>query len=169
MTARSSLRNRSWFGKPEWGMPVAITAAASSARAATLMRLSLRIGALALLRGEGLVVRRVVDEPGDELAVALERDGDGEDGNAVQKVGGAVEGIDDPAMGGIGAFDLAALLHEEAVAGTRPGQFGEDDLLGAMIGGADEIRRDLSATLEAAPPRRNRARGCDPLCGRRRA
>ena len=67
-------------------------------------------GALAALGGEHFVACRIVDEPGDQFAVAFERDRDGEVRNAVQEVGGAVERIDDETMGAVGAFDLAALF-----------------------------------------------------------
>ena len=55
--------------------------------------------------------------------------------DAVQEVGGAVERIDDPAMGAVGAFDLAALLHQEAIARPCAEQLLEQDLLGAVVGG----------------------------------
>ncbi len=45
-------------------------------------------------------------------------------------------------------FDLAALLHEEAVAGAGAGQLGKEDLLGAGVGGADEIGRAFERDLE---------------------
>ena len=54
-------------------------------------------GAAAALGDVKLVQDRVVDDAGDELALALERDRDGEERDAVQEVGGAVERIDDPA------------------------------------------------------------------------
>ena len=104
------------------------------------------IGALAPLSGEGLLIGRIEDQPGHELVVALECDRDGEDRDAVQEVGGAVERIDDPAMGAVGAFDLAALLHQEAIARPCAGQLLEENLLGAVVGGADEIGGPLSET-----------------------
>ncbi len=55
-------------------------------------------GAAASLGGVELVRRRVEDDRADDLALALERDGDGEMRNAVQEIGGAVERIDDPGM-----------------------------------------------------------------------
>src|SRR3546814_12776155 len=54
-------------------------------------------GSLALLGKEEVVLDRVVDQAGDHLAALLQGDGDGEVRQAVQEVGGAVEGIDDPA------------------------------------------------------------------------
>jgi hypothetical protein len=50
-------------------------------------------------------------------------------------------------MGAIGAFHLAALLHEEAIARAAVAELGKENLLGAMVGSADEIgwafKRDL--------------------------
>ena len=60
-------------------------------------------GAGALLGPEHLVADRLVDHAGDDLAVALERDRDGEERQAVQEIGGAVERIDDPAMAPVAA------------------------------------------------------------------
>ena len=71
-------------------------------------------GAFAALGGEGLVAGRIVDQASHQLAVAFERDGDGEERDAVQEIGGAVERIDDEAVGAVGAFHLAALLEQEA-------------------------------------------------------
>ena len=114
-------------------------------------------GALAALGDEHLVVDRIVDEPGDHRALALERDRDGELRDAVQEIGGAVERIDDPAMGLVGALAHAAFLAEEAVAGPRLGQFGIQRLLGAAVGGGDEIGRALQRDLQISRPRRSRA------------
>ena len=41
----------------------------------------------------------------------------------MQEVGGAVERIDDPDIGLVGAFARSAFLADEAVARTRLGQF----------------------------------------------
>ena len=41
-----------------------------------------------------------------------------------------------------------ALLHQEAVAGARLGQLAEDDVLGAVVGGGDEIARPLDRHLQ---------------------
>ena len=64
------------------------------------------IGAGALLGPEHLVAQRLVDDAGDDLAVALERDRDREMRDAVQEIGGAVERIDDPAVMRVGALRL---------------------------------------------------------------
>ena len=84
---------------------------------------------------------------------------------------------------------LARFLHEEAVARARAMQLGADDLLGAMVGGRDEIGRPLARDLQvldlaevALQPARRLGRGADhdvqdcraghsdfmSLCGRRR-
>ena len=104
--------------------------------------------ALAALGGEELVIGRIVDQPRDDLAVALERDRDREMRDAVQEVGGAVERIDDPGVGLVGALVRAAFLAEEAVARPRLEQLGAQDLLGAMIGGGDEVRRTFQRDLQ---------------------
>ena len=105
-------------------------------------------GALAALGGEQLVVGRIVDHAGDDRALALERDRDREVRDAVQEVGGAVERIDDPGMGLVGALAAAAFLAEEAVARARLGQLLAQGLLGAPVGGGDEIGRALERHLQ---------------------
>ena len=64
-------------------------------------------GAGAAFGGVQLVVNGRVDDARERLAVALQRDRDGEVRNAVQEVRRAVERIDDPAVGGIAAGDRA--------------------------------------------------------------
>ncbi len=68
--------------------------------------------------------------------------------NAVKEIGGAVEGIDDPArLAGL-AGDRAALLHQEAERGPRALKMLADDLLGPAVGAAHEIRRPLLRDLK---------------------
>ena len=105
-------------------------------------------GALAALGHEQLVVCRIVDEAGDDRAVAFERDRDGEMRDAVQEIGGAVERIDDPAMRPVGAHMGAAFLAEKAVIRPRLGEFVAQDLFGAVVGGGDEIARALQRHLQ---------------------
>ena len=104
--------------------------------------------ALAAFGDEQLVVRRIVGHAGDDRAVAFERDGDGEMRDAVQEIGGAVERIDDPAVGLVGAVADAAFLAEEAVIRPRLGKFLAHDFLGAAVGGGDEVARPLDRDLE---------------------
>jgi hypothetical protein len=54
--------------------------------------------ALAAFGGEKLVQNRVVDDACDDVGVAFECDRDRELRDAVQKIGGAVERVDDPAF-----------------------------------------------------------------------
>ena len=68
--------------------------------------------------------------------------------DAVQEIGGAVERIDDPAVGLVGAGVRAAFLAEEAVIGPRLGEVLAHDLLGAAVGGGDEIARSLQRDLQ---------------------
>ena len=104
--------------------------------------------ALAALGDVELVIGGIVDHAGDDDAVALQADRDRELRNAVQEVGGAVEGIDDPGVALVGAFARAAFLADEAVAGPRLGQIGIEQFLGALVGHGDEIRRPLQRHLQ---------------------
>src|SRR4029450_7713035 len=105
-------------------------------------------GALAALGGEKLVGDRIVDEPRDHRAFPLEPDRDRKVRNAVEEVQRAVERIDDPAVGLVAAFARAAFLAEKAVARPRMLELLAQDLLGALVGGGDEIRWPLERGLQ---------------------
>ena len=68
--------------------------------------------------------------------------------NAVHEVRGAVERIDHPGVGLVGALVAAAFLAEEAVAGARGGQLLAQDLFRLAVGGGDEIGRSLERHLQ---------------------
>jgi hypothetical protein len=68
--------------------------------------------------------------------------------DAVKKIRRAVERIDDPTVGLVGAWMRAAFLAEEAVIRPCPGEVGPQNLLGAAIGGGDEIARPLERDLQ---------------------
>src|SRR5215813_13663542 len=105
-------------------------------------------GALAALGGEQLVIGGVVDDAGDHGAFALEPDRDRKVRNSVQKIQRAVERIDDPAVSLIAAFARATLLAQKTVAGARMLELVAQDLLGAAVGGGDEIGRPLERRLQ---------------------
>src|SRR6266851_7859236 len=105
-------------------------------------------GALAALGDEELLVRRVVDDSGNDRSLAFERDRDRELRNAVQEVGRAVERVDDPAMRLVGALLTAAFLADEAVTGARLGKLAAENLLGAPIRRRDEIGGSLERDLQ---------------------
>ena len=107
-----------------------------------------KIGADALLGPEHLVPGRLVDQPGDDLAVALQRDRDGEMRDPVEEIGGAVQRVDNPAVMLVGTFRRAAFLEQQAVAGTRLGQLVAERPLGAQIRGGDELTRTLDRDLQ---------------------
>ena len=65
-----------------------------------------------------------------------------------REIGGAVQGIDHPALLTILARDHAALLQEEAEGRPRSIELTAQDLLGAPVGGADEITRPLDRHLK---------------------
>ena len=104
--------------------------------------------ALAALGREQLVGGGIVDQPGDDRALPLERDRNREVGDAVQKIQRAVDRIDDPAVRPVGAFPHPPFLADEAVAGTRLFELLTHDLLGAVVGGGDEIGRPLERYLQ---------------------
>ena len=104
--------------------------------------------AFAALGNEHLLVRRVVDQPCHHRGFALERNRDGELGNTVEKIRGAIERIDDPVMRLVGAFALAAFLTEKAVTGPRLHQFRVQCFLGAAVGGRHEIAGTLQRNLQ---------------------
>src|SRR5262245_46229701 len=72
-------------------------------------------GSLAPFRRIKLVKDGIVDEAADDLALALQSDGDRKERNAVQEIGGTVEWVDDPAVRPVRTRNQAALLHQEAV------------------------------------------------------
>ena len=75
----------------------------------------------------------------------------------MQEVGGAVERIDDPAVGLVGALDRAPLLHQEAVAGPGLRQLPEHRLLGAVVGGGDEVAGPFTDTCSCSTSPKSRA------------
>ena len=98
---------------------------------------------------------------GDDLALALEGDRDGEVRQAVQEVGGAVERVDDPAVALVGAFDGAALLHDEAVAGPRLRQLLAQDLLRLAVGAETKSPGPLRETCRFSTSPKSRFRERD--------
>src|ERR1700685_3524376 len=70
-------------------------------------------GAATFFRPEHFVAHRLVDATPDHFLLPPEDDRNREEGQAVQEIRRAVEGIDDPAMAAIGAWRVAALFHGE--------------------------------------------------------
>ena len=114
-------------------------------------------GAVALLGPEQLVRNRLVDDAGDDLALALQADRDGEVGHTVQKVCRAVERVDDPSVATV-ALGFAAFLAEETVLRPRAGQFGAQRALGLDVGMADEVAGALSETCNCSTSPKSRFR-----------
>ncbi len=104
--------------------------------------------ALAAFGDEQVFVRRIVDQPGDDRAFALQRDRDREVRDAVQEIGGAVERVDNPAVGFVRAFARAAFLAKEPVTGAGLVEIVPQHLLGLAVGGGDEIARPLQRHLK---------------------
>ena len=105
-------------------------------------------GALAALGDVEFVVGGIVDHAGDDGALALQADRDREMRNAVQKIGSAVERIDDPGVALVGAFAGAAFLADKTVARPRLGEVRVEHFLGALVRQRDEIGRSLQRHLQ---------------------
>src|SRR5262249_46523635 len=90
----------------------------------------------------------IVDDAGDDLALAFEADRNREMRNAVQKIQGAVERIDNPGVGLVGTLMPAGFLAEETIAGPRLRQLVAQDLLGTVVGGRNEIPRPFERHLQ---------------------
>src|SRR5207248_11753645 len=106
------------------------------------------IGACTVIGPELFILQRIEDDAGALLAIALERDGDAEVRQAVEKVRRAVELVDDPAMLAILAGNRAALFHKETVARPGAGQFLAQRSLGLVVGIGNEIARSLERDLQ---------------------
>src|SRR5208283_55416 len=79
--------------------------------------------ALALFGDVEVVARGIIDEAGDDLALSLQRHRNRENRYSVQEVRRAVERVDMPHVAFVRAFDRAALLHQETIAGPSARQF----------------------------------------------
>ena len=66
----------------------------------------------------------------------------------MEEIGGAVERVDDPAMGFVVALPAAAFLAEETVARPRLGELRVQNLFGAAVCRRDEIRRAFHRDLQ---------------------
>src|SRR5437762_5984043 len=66
--------------------------------------------ALAALGDVQFVIGGIVDHAGNDGVFASKADRDRKLRDAVQEIGGAVQGIDDPGVGLVGAFAAAAFL-----------------------------------------------------------
>src|SRR5258706_5081131 len=105
-------------------------------------------GTLAALGCVEIASRGIIDEACHKFTFPFERDRDRKERNAVKKIRGAVERIDNPGVRLVGAFHKPAFLHEKAIAMTCPAQFIIEDGLCAMIGGGHEVGRPFDADLE---------------------
>src|SRR5262245_11682391 len=103
--------------------------------------------ALALFGHEHFIACRIVDQAGNHGAVALERHRNCEVGDAVQKIGGAVERIYDPHMTLVSAFATATFFTEKTIARSCLHELRVDGFFGATVGGRNEIGRALQRNL----------------------
>ena len=97
-----------------------------------------------------IIVCRIVDDAGDDLPFALQRDRDREHRDRVQEIGRRVERIDVPGVALVGSFDPPALLHDKAVARPRLREFLIERLFRALVGEADKIAGAFHRHLQFA-------------------
>ena len=68
--------------------------------------------------------------------------------NAVQEVQRSIQRIDHEAVRLVGADNLAGFLHQVAIAGPGLLEALEDDFLGLLVGGRNEVGRSLARNLQ---------------------
>ena len=68
--------------------------------------------------------------------------------NAVHEVEGAIQRIDNEAVGLVRALDDAALFHDKAIAGTGLGKLVVNDLFGAVVRIGHKVARSLFGDLK---------------------
>ena len=78
----------------------------------------------------------------------LERDRDRKVGQAVEKIQGPVERVDDPALGGIRIAARALFFHQKTDLRMAVGELLEKRSFHLQVGGRDKIRRPLVGNLE---------------------
>ena len=74
-------------------------------------------GAHAFLGMEEFIGDRVVGNAGHDFTLALQRNSDGKEGNAVHEVRCAINRVDDEAVVRVGALGLALFLAQETITG----------------------------------------------------
>jgi len=104
----------------------------------------------AFLGGEEFIGDRIIGDGGDDFALALQRHGDGKERQGMHEVGGAVDGINDEAVIGIGAGHGSRFLHEEAIARAGLFEFGAEHFLAALVGGGHIVAGAFDRDLEVA-------------------
>jgi hypothetical protein len=102
----------------------------------------------ALFGVKQFVLGGIEHHPGDDLALVFQRDRHRPMRQPVQKVGGAVERINDPAPGRVFARFLAGFLAQPAVRGARAAQFFLDDPFRLSVGLGNEIAGPLGGNLK---------------------
>ena len=86
--------------------------------------------------------------PDQQLVAAPAGDGDAVDGQALEEVGGAVQGIDQPLVLAVPLTRAAPLLGQDAVVGEALADLGEDGGLALLVRLGDEVVLPLAPHLE---------------------
>src|SRR5438093_4795091 len=100
--------------------------------------LAVQVRATALLGGEQLVARGIIDDSGDALAPMLQRHRHAEHREAMGKVGGAVERVDVPAVFASRIYE-SLLFAEDVVRGPEIANTVANQGLGFPVGLSDQI------------------------------
>ena len=107
------------------------------------------VRARAAFGGEHLLPDGIVDHPGDDLARLFQAERDVEHGEAVGEIGGAVQGIDKPAVFRR-AFVPAAFFGHDAVRGKVGAEAFDDQLFAGAVGLGHEV--EIAFQLEGHAP-----------------
>ena len=86
--------------------------------------------------GPALVADRLVEDAEDGAAAVEQSDEGAEDGTAGDERASAVDGVEHPAVAGVGAVE-AVFLAEDAMVGEAVGQHGAHGLLGGAVRDGD--------------------------------
>ena len=78
----------------------------------------------------------------------FKRDADGPVRQAVQKVGGAIQRVDDPAPGRVCALGLGTFLAEKAISRARAEQILAQNAFGLPVGAGHEVAGALGRNLK---------------------
>src|SRR5215469_3259430 len=103
---------------------------------------------MVLFGDKKLVTDRIEDKAGNDLLFSLQSDRDGELGNAVQKIGGAIQRVDDESVSLVGAINGPRLLDEKSIPWPGAGKLLDQNPLGALIGDRNEIGWSLHRDLK---------------------
>jgi hypothetical protein len=90
----------------------------------------------------------IIDNASNQAPFPFQRNRDRQMRNGVDEIGRAIDGVDNPAIGLVGAFDHAALFTQKAIAGARFAQLFKQDFFSLEISSGYKIGRALFCQLQ---------------------